>query len=646
MPSWFGGVIAGIDVAQQGRARVGSPLAEQCAEVVKVLYADHHDAQPDEFAGWPDLTAVFGLEAADVMILQAAAAAELDGNVAAAFGLLRGLTHASRATVGLALELAGVGTTTPDAFGRLGPAGPLRRARLLDVPGDGPWLTRALVVPDPVLAVLAGARPAEPTLDGLRTVAVALETEGSADLAAAIGLDAPLAWVRCPPGAAGTAMAADALRSLGLDWVAVDVGRRSIERGWSELAGHAVREAALRGRALIVTGAETIPEDQAPAVFEILADAVVPVVAVGNRAWDPAWLHDLPYLAEAAPLPVDAREQMWSTGLGALVDDDSELRRTLLGLRLVPESVPRVTRHAQLLADTRDEPVSAHHVREAARRVSGSGGASGNVRAGGAAGSRPTLDDLVLPETATTALQELVSWARHRDEVARQGLLARRGCGIAALFAGGPGTGKTLAAHVVAAELSVDLFQVDLSSVVDKYIGETEKNLERIFHAAETMDVVLFFDEADALFGSRSEVKDARDRYANQEISYLLQRMEHFDGVTILATNLRGNLDRAFSRRMSFIVSFPDPDQDTRRRLWDHHLAQLDGLDAADPVDLETLSARAELTGGEIRNVVLAAAYQAVGEGTPVGMRHLADAVLREYRKLGRLLPENGFATR
>jgi SpoVK/Ycf46/Vps4 family AAA+-type ATPase len=196
---------------------------------------------------------------------------------------------------------------------------------------------------------------------------------------------------------------------------------------------------------------------------------------------------------------------------------------------------------------------------------------------------------------------------------------------------------------VIAEELSIDLFQVDLSAVVDKYIGETEKNLEKVFRAAEALDVVLFFDEADALFGSRSDVKDARDRYANQEVAYLLQRMEHFDGITILATNLRGNLDRAFSRRMSFIVHFPDPDPAVRRRLWEQHLCQLPALDEADPVNLDFLAESVDLAGGDIRNIVLGAAYDAVSAGELVGMRRVVEATVREYRKLGRVMPEHGF---
>ena len=153
------------------------------------------------------------------------------------------------------------------------------------------------------------------------------------------------------------------------------------------------------------------------------------------------------------------------------------------------------------------------------------------------------------------------------------------------------------------------------------------------------MDVVLFFDEADALFGNRSEVKDARDRYANQEVAYLLQRMEQFDGITLLATNLRANLDEAFSRRLSVVVAFPDPDPQTRLRIWHSHLAQLPDQDVDDPVDVERLAAGVELTGGDIRNIVLAAAFGAVDAGEPVGMRHVLEAVRQEYLKLGRFLP-------
>ena len=192
---------------------------------------------------------------------------------------------------------------------------------------------------------------------------------------------------------------------------------------------------------------------------------------------------------------------------------------------------------------------------------------------------------------------------------------------------------------MIADELGIDLIQVDLSTVVDKYIGETEKNLERLFQQAESLNVVLFFDEADALFGRRSEVKDAHDRHANQEVAYLLQRMENFDGLTILATNLRGNLDPAFNRRMDFVVHFPDPDVPTRRRLWSTHLDRLGALDDADPMPLDDLAALVDLSGGDIRNIVLAAGYDCAAAGELPGFRHVRAAVVGEFQKLGRRVP-------
>ena len=199
---------------------------------------------------------------------------------------------------------------------------------------------------------------------------------------------------------------------------------------------------------------------------------------------------------------------------------------------------------------------------------------------------------------------------------------------------------------MIADTLGMDLLTVDLAAVVDKYIGETEKNLEKVFAQAESLNAVLFFDEADALFGSRSAIKDAKDRYANQEVAYLLQRMEQLDGLTILATNLRGNLDQAFARRLHFVVHFPDPDTATRRKLWVHHLANVSALDSADPVSLDLLAETVDLTGGDIRNIVMTAAYSAAADRSAVGMRHLIDGAVREFTKLGRRTPTHPLFTR
>ena len=216
-----------------------------------------------------------------------------------------------------------------------------------------------------------------------------------------------------------------------------------------------------------------------------------------------------------------------------------------------------------------------------------------------------------------------------------------RGRGITALFAGDSGTGKTMAAEVIAGELGLDLYTVNLATVVDKYVGETEKNLERIFSEAGGVNAVLLFDEADAIFGKRGEVRDAHDRYANIESAYLLQRMETFDGLAVLSTNLRSNIDDAFTRRLDSIIDFPAPDEAARLALWQQCLAP--PLPCGDDLDLTFCARSFTLSGGNIRSVALTAAYLAAGSGRPIGMAELITAVQQEYRKLGRLVLEREF---
>jgi hypothetical protein len=247
-------------------------------------------------------------------------------------------------------------------------------------------------------------------------------------------------------------------------------------------------------------------------------------------------------------------------------------------------------------------------------------------------------DDLVLPAATQARLHELAGAIARREQVFDGWGFRRLSGGHSALrvmFTGGSGTGKTMSAAVLAREAGLDLFQVELSAVVSKYIGETEKNLEQIFRAAEGSAAILFFDEADALFGKRSEVGDAHDRYANIEASYLLQRLESYDGVLILATNLAAHLDQAFSRRLHCEVDFPQPDEAARQALWVRALPP--GAPVADGVDHAFLARQFPLTGGEIRNVALSAAFLAAYEGRPIGMGHLIRALARQRHRQGKL---------
>jgi SpoVK/Ycf46/Vps4 family AAA+-type ATPase len=244
-----------------------------------------------------------------------------------------------------------------------------------------------------------------------------------------------------------------------------------------------------------------------------------------------------------------------------------------------------------------------------------------------------TWSDLILPKKTLQHLHEVADQAKHSTQVYKEWDFENRmggGPGITALFYGPPGTGKTLSAGVIAADLGLDLFRINLSSVVSKYIGETEKNLKRIFSQAETTDVVLFFDEADALFGKRSEATDARDRYANMETTYLLQLMEEFEGLAILAANHKPNLDKAFMRRLRFVVEFPFPDASQRRHIWENIFPSETEVGE---LDYDAL-ARFKLTGGEIRDIALNAAFLAAAKGMPVNMSLIKHALSREKEKM------------
>jgi hypothetical protein len=640
-----------IEAAGQRRVEATNGTWESGAAfagALAALRADHStpagpDADDERADPLAVLAEVFRLDDIDAALLWSAAAADLDANVALAYAAIRNTNGLSWPSVGLALELAGIASSSAEAFARLDADAPLRRYRLLEIVGSDARLARSVRVPDVVVSALAGADPSDPVVKPLGCANTPRDLPHAKEIGRAVVNGVPLVWVQSSVGAPGAALAAGAVAAVGMSWLAVDIRHGQPGAELVDAIARAAREAALRARVLIVVGGEVLADSAEHGVFRALA-AAVPVVVVSSRPWNAAWLPRFPVVVNTEPLTATDRAAIWREHLGQLLVDDDDLRQTLLGLRLTPEDAAEAARYAGQLALAQDRPLDAQLVREAARRIGGSRGTSADhVEAAASTGTGPGFEDLMLPDHVTSSLRRLVSWGRHRNEVNAHGPLRGRGRGIAALFAGNPGTGKTLAAHVIAEELSVDLFQVELSAVVDKYIGETEKNLEKVFQAAEALDVVLFFDEADALFGSRSEVHDARDRYANQEVSYLLQRMEQFDGITILATNLRGNLDRAFSRRMSFIIHFPDPDPAIRRRLWEYHLAQLPAEDAHDQVRIDFLAEEADLTGGDIRNIVLAAAYDAISEGVAVGMRHVVDATVREYRKLGRVVPEHAF---
>ncbi len=251
-------------------------------------------------------------------------------------------------------------------------------------------------------------------------------------------------------------------------------------------------------------------------------------------------------------------------------------------------------------------------------------------------------NDLILPERAQNLLKQICDQIKQQYKVFNLWGFDKKlpyGKGLSALFSGPPGTGKTMAAQVIANEIQLDLYKVDLSTVISKYIGETEKNLSHIFREAENSNSILFFDEADAIFGKRTEISDAHDRYANIEVSYLLQKMEEYNGIVILASNFRSNMDDAFMRRIRFIIEFPFPDEESRLKIWKIHFPEQ--APVAEDIDYSFLAKQFSIPGGNIKNVILNAAFQAAKCDTAIAMEHIIEGTKHEYEKIGKLWTED-----
>lgn len=580
-----------------------------------------------------ELAHAFGLTDLDVELLLVALAGDLDVRFEAFYGYLDNDVTRRRPSVEVAFALCGVPLVAAEARARL-LHGPLTRAGLVLVDdADRPFAGRLLRVPDRVVGHLLGDDSPDLAVRPLLLQSPEVSWGEPAPLAHALAGGVHLAYLREPATGSGRALAVGALRAIGREVLHVDLAALAAEAGAAELARLVARESRLLGAGLVAGPVEALT----PSLLDALTATDSPVLLVGDRSWDPRWSAQVPLLLDVPQSTVAERSALWRAEL----DLDADLAAATSQFRLRPEQVVRAAHAARVQARLAGaQSVAAAHL------VAGARAENGTALERLARRIQPAVGwpDLVLGETVLTSLREVALRARHREQVLGEWRMrpgGGRGHGVAALFAGDSGTGKTMSAEVVAADLGLDLYVVDLATVVDKYVGETEKNLERIFAAAQGVSAVLLFDEADSIFGKRSEVKDAHDRYANIESAYLLQRLESFDGLAVLATNLRANIDDAFTRRLDVVVDFPLPDVEQRRQLWHRCLGH--GVPRAADLDLGFCAAAFELAGGAIRSAAVTAGYLAAADGEPLGMAHLVTAVQREYRKLGRLTVASEF---
>ena len=525
------------------------------------------------------------------------------------------------------------------AWAALCPQAPLRRWRMVEPDGRGPLPRQALRIDERVLNHLAGIDYCDARLDGFVTpLPVAPDAR---DNAAATALAAR--WDEAATGSmlplvaltggdalerlrlAGAVAAASGRRALQLD--AAGIPATPAER--HELVRLCERELVLASAVLVVR-ADDIAAVPAQPLRDLLEALEGPVLLCADTAPHPL-ARGVVQHALGHP-DVHRRADAWLRALGPRAGelDPAAAARLARQFTLAQEGVAAAVQAALDPLGDRSQPFEAR-LWDAARRQCRSRLEGLGERIVPAA----TWEDIVLPLDRIEALHDIAVHVRRAVQVEEDwGWRAKgtRGLGVAALFSGPSGTGKTMAAEILANELQLDLFRIDLSQLVSKYIGETEKNLARVFAGAEASGAILLFDEADALFGKRSDVKDSHDRYANVEVSYLLQQMEAYRGLAVLTTNLRNSLDRAFLRRLRFVIEFPFPDQAQRAAIWRRIFPPETPLADLDAARLARLS----VSGGNIRTIALNASFMAAEAGERVGPHHIAAAARREYAKLGK----------
>ena len=595
------------------------------------------------------LVETFGLSDFERDLLVLCAGVELDSSFAELCALAHGERKSVYATLGLALA-----TLPMPHWSALASDAPLRRWRLIEV-GAGPVLTLSpLRVDERVLHFLTGVQHTDERLAALLEPARPLPSlvpshRSLADQIAATwshaltGSVAPVVQLCGSEGVEIWAIAAAVAQSLHLNLAVLRAESLPTQAAelWS-LVKLWEREAALSDTALLVDCAHLDHVDGSDNTRAATAMRFVErtggMLMVGTSERMRGVRRAVLSFDVAKPAPGEQRTT-WHAALGTATTHqlNGHIDRLVAQFNLGSESIRSASADAlgHIHAGGSTTPELAQALWDACR-----------VQA------RPRLDDLaqridpstawqdlVLPEPQRRVLRDVVVHVRQRTRVYEQWGFAgkgSRGLGISALFAGASGTGKTMAAEVLAHDLRLDLYRIDLSSTVSKYIGETEKNLRRIFDAAEEGGAILLFDEADALFGKRSEVKDSHDRYANIEVGYLLQRMEAYRGLAVLTTNLKNSLDPAFLRRIRFVVQFPFPDHAQRAEIWKRvfpNETPTQGLDVA-------ALARLNVAGGNIRNIALHAAFLAAEDDEPVRMRYVLRAAESEYAKLEKPLTE------
>jgi SpoVK/Ycf46/Vps4 family AAA+-type ATPase len=621
-----------------------------------------------EAAGQPvpllRLQRLFDLSDFECDVILLALAPELDVRYERLYAYLQDDVTRKRPSLDLALRLAchhPAERTEQRAL--LGPDGALIRQRLIQLADDsqrpGNGLARLISLDERITALLLGHSGIDPRIaahvrliqpapaGGPLPAELPERLRDLLDLAA----DGLVIGLQGSYGSGRRALAEHVCAAMGVPLLEVRVDTLSATSlAPGEAIGRVVREARLSQALVLWDNPEAILHDETArawraALLEGLDTPGLRSLLILEQPWESRGaMRQNSFLRIEVPLPsYSERQQLWRHHLGRPGLDDRDLQELSSTFRLSGGQIRDAVLMARSLArwqGEQDDRLGLEAIYAACRAQS-----SGKLDSlAHKVKTTYAWDDIVLPADQVTQLREICLQVRHRQTVLETWGFDRHlamGKGVNVLFAGQSGTGKTMAAEIVAGHLGLELYKIDLSMMVSKYIGETEKNLDRVFTAAREANAILFFDEADSIFGKRSEVKDAHDRYANIEVGYLLQKMEEYDGVVILSTNLRKNMDDAFVRRLHVTIDFPFPEEPDRLRIWRKVFPP--HLPLADDLDLDFLARQFKLAGGNVRNIALFAAFLAADKGGRVGMAEVIWAIKREYQKLGKLVTEADF---
>jgi len=660
MPAWLAD-----DAPRRDRLEAHASLAQRTAARKRLALDAGIDLRLERLAR------LFALSELDVGILLVCLAVELDTRYEKLYAYLQDDVTKTRPSIDLVLSLLEPDPVKRfDARERFAADAPLRSARLIEVFDDParpspPFIGKVARADERIVSFLLGSDRPDARIarcvqilrdaQSLDTLVLDDDTRRGLQGIARAAADGPrmVVHLQGPPGAGKRSIARAVCHERGLPLLVADLERLHADADSSLVAplDLIAREARLANAALYWNGFDTLLAAERRSALEaclrVAGSAPHPSFLAGETPWLPgSALRGARYVSVTVSRPaVPQRIRLWHrvAEIHRVATPALDLTGIATKFKFTPGQIEASMRTAASLASWRDPQnarVSSQDLYDACRLN------SNRTLATLAHKITPRFDwhDIVLPADRVAQLREICNHIKYRNQVFNDWGFDRKlapSKGLTFLFAGPSGTGKTMAAGIIAAELGLDLYKIDLSLVISKFIGETEKNLAHIFDEAETANAILFFDEADSLFGKRSEVKDSHDRYANIEVGYLLQRIEEYEGIAILATNFRRNMDDAFVRRLQFTVDFPLPTEGDRHRMWLSILPEHTPRDPA--LDLALMARRYNLTGGNIRNVALAAAFLAADDGDMIRMTHLIAATQREYQKMGKLVGDGEF---